>query len=138
MNLLLNKAGRIWASVPEKLKFLLVGGYNTAFGYGLFCGLQYFLGAHLHYLIILILVHIISVFNSFISLRFLVFLSKGHFWQEYVRVNIVYLGYLLLNILLLYLLKDLFKINLFVAQLICIVSLVCLTYVAHKKFSFKK
>jgi len=128
----------IWFYLPHKLRYLLVGGYNTIFSYSLFCLLNFLLSNKLHYLVILIFCHLISVANSFLNLRFFVFRSIGHFWHEYFKVNLVYGGYFFCNAILLFALKELAGINVFIAQLICILSLFIATYFLHKNFSFKK
>ena len=134
----INKSYNRWLKLNDKIKFVLVGGYNSGFSYLLFCLLQISFADHLHYLAILTISHFLSVFNSFICFRIFVFHSKGSFWKEYLKVNLVYVGYLICNAVLLYILKDLIKINLFVSQLICIILLAFLVYLSHKYFSFKK
>ncbi len=126
-----------WFKINDKIRFLLVGGYNTVFSFSLFCLLQYLLGSKLHYILILFFCHLISVFNSFVNLKYFVFRSDKNFWFEYVKVNIVYAFYFVLNAMLLYLLKDLLGINIYIAQLICIMTLTIASYFSHKYFSFK-
>ncbi len=129
---------QIWFLLNEKIRFLLVGGYNTLFAYGLFCIAELILSNKFSYLIVLCIVHFISVINSFFSLRVFVFQSRGSFFLEYLRVNLVYLLYLLLNAMMLYILKSVLGINLFVAQFICIIILSVLFYFIHKFFSFNR
>jgi putative flippase GtrA len=133
-----NKILEFWFNLDVKIRFLIAGSYNTAFGYILFCLLQFKFKDSLHYLIILVIGHIISVFNSFVTLKYLVFNSKQSFIKEYFKVNIVYLGYLILNAFFLYILKDLLKVNIYIAQFICIITLVGASYLSHKYFSFKQ
>ncbi len=137
MKTLISKIFVIWFSLNRELRYLLVGGFNTVFSYLIFCCFQFFLKDYLHYLLILVLVYFISVSNSFINFRFFVFRSRGNFWHEYFKVNFVYLWHLLLNMVLLYALKDYLGLNIFIAQLICALCLVVIVYFAHKHFSFK-
>jgi putative flippase GtrA len=134
----INNLLKIWFKIDERIRFLLVGGYNTLFAFLLFCLLEFLFRDHFHYLIILFLSHIISVLNSFITFRFFVFRSQGHVVHEYIKINIVYLIYYLSNAALLYLLHDLFHINILISQFTCICILMVATYTAHKHFSFKK
>lgn len=127
-----------WLQLSDKIKFLLVGGANTVFSYLLFCVLQYTLKDKLHYLTILILSHFISVFNSFVTMKYLVFHSRGSFVLEYLKVNVTYLVYLALNAILLFVFVEKLAINLFIAQVMCIVTLTVFSYLAHKHFSFKQ
>ena len=122
----------------QKLLFLIVGSYNTIFGYLLFCLLQIFLQNHFHYLIILSISHFISVVNSFISFKIFVFRTTGNWLFEYLKVNLVYLFYLLNNFWFLWLLVDIFNCNKFLSQLACIIVLTIITYFLHKNFVYKK
>ncbi len=133
-----NQILTIWFQINEKLRYLLVGGYNTVFAFLLFCLLQFLLKNHLHYLLILLICHLISVLNSFLTFRFFVFRSTKNPLHEYLKINIVYAGYYLANAALLYILIDLLKANIFLSQLLCIGILTIITYFAHKHFSFKK
>jgi putative flippase GtrA len=126
-----------WFKINDKIRFLLVGGYNTLFSFLLFCLLQTLLSGIFHYIVILLFCHLISVFNSFVSLKYFVFRSPKNFLNEYLKVNIVYAVYFVLNALLLYSLKDLFGINIYIAQLLCIIILTVASYFSHKYFSFK-
>lgn len=129
---------QFWFSLNEKIRFLLVGGYNTAFAYLLFCILEFWLSARFSYLLLLCIAHFISVINSFFSFRIFVFQSKGKIFTEYLRVNLVYLLYLLFNSIMLYLLNTVVGMNLFIAQFICIAVLSIIFYLIHKFFSFTR
>ena len=122
----------------QKLLFLVVGGYNTVFGYLLFCLLQIGLQDRLHYLTILTISHFLSVINSFLSFKIFVFKTKNNWLFEYCKANLVYLFYLANNFWLLWLLVDIFHCNKFLAQLLCIVILTIITYFLHKNFVYKK
>jgi putative flippase GtrA len=135
---MIKKLLKIWFKLNEKLRFILIGGYNTVCSYLIFFTLNYFFSTHLHYLAILTFSYLISVSNSFFSLRFFVFQSKGNLREEYLKVNLVYFGYFLLNFISLYILKDVLNVEVLVAQLICVITLSIITYFFHKYFSFKK
>jgi putative flippase GtrA len=126
-----------WFKINDKIRFLLVGGYNTLFSFSLFCLLQTLFGSIFHYIIILLFCHLISVFNSFVSLKYFVFRSPKNFLNEYLKVNIVYAIYFVLNATLLYVQKDLLEVNIYIAQFICIIILTIASYFSHKYFSFK-
>jgi len=134
---MISRVLELWFHLDRRVRFILVGGYNTLFSYLIFLLLEGLLSNSINYLVVLCVAHFISVFNSFINFRVFVFQSRGRFWHEYIKVNIVYIGYLLLNVILLYFLKSILGVNLFVAQIICIVILTLLFYQIHKNFSFK-
>ena len=134
---MINKILPYWFGIHKKLRYLLVGGYNTVFAYGLFVILEIALRNYINYIFVLIIAHFLSVFNSFITFRIFVFRSVSHFWREFAKVNLVYLFYLTLNIVTLYFLNTIIGVNLFAAQVICIVILTLLFYYVHEHFSFK-
>jgi putative flippase GtrA len=137
-----NLVNHLWQKLninqQQKLLFLIVGGYNTVFGYLLFCLLQIFLQNHFHYLIILTISHFLSVINSFISFKIFVFKTKHNWLFEYCKVNLVYLFYLLNNFWLLWFFINIFHCNKFFAQLLCIILLTIAVYFLHKNFVYKK
>lgn len=126
-----------WFRINDKIRFLLVGGYNTLFSFCLFYFLQEMLGGTFHYIVILLFCHLIAVLNSFINLKYFVFRSTKNFFIEYLKVNIIYAVYFVLNALLLYILRDIIGVNIYIAQLICIIILTIGSYFGHKYFSFK-
>ena len=85
--------------VSEKFRFLVIGVYNTGFGYLSFLVLVLLLADHLHYLIILLISHFLAVSNAFIGHRWLVFRSTGPLFKEFARFNASYLGLLAFNML---------------------------------------
>jgi len=135
---MIKKILNFWFKFDEKLRFILVGGYNTVCSYLIFFVLNYFFSKQLHYLAILTFSYLISVSNSFINLRFFVFQSRGNLRKEYLKVNLVYFGYFILNFISLFILKDLLNFEVLTAQLICVITLSIITYFFHKYFSFKK
>ncbi len=122
--------------LPQPLRYLLIGGYNTLMSGALYAGLYLLLGEWLHYLLILLLNYLLSVTHSFLTMKYLVFRSRGHLWQEYLRCQLSYLTLLGTNIPLLGVLVDGLGIGAIAAQLICTVVIAALGYVMHQRFSF--
>jgi putative flippase GtrA len=121
----------------QKLRFLLVGAWNTAFGYGLFAGLYLWLGQEIHYLIILLLAHAVSVTNAFLGHRYLVFRSQGPIVWEFMRFNLSYLGALLLGMAGMPFLIEVCGLYPLHAQAMLLVIGLIFSYIAHKYYSFK-
>src|SRR4051794_37384890 len=61
----------------EQVLYLVVGGWNTLFGYLVWATMQYLLGATLNYLVILVLSWPIAVLNAYLGYRYIVFRSRG-------------------------------------------------------------
>ncbi|MSP33457.1 MAG: GtrA family protein [Rickettsiales bacterium] len=137
MKQLISKILDLWFKIDRRIRFILVGGYNTVFSFALFCILQYYLGENLRPIWVLLITHIISIFNSFLSLRIFVFASKNNLLREYLKVNMVYCGYFIINAFLLFSLNDLLHLDVILAQFLSVLILTIGAYFAHKHFSFK-
>jgi putative flippase GtrA len=122
----------------EKLRFLLIGGYNTAFGFGLFAGLLLLAGDRVHYMIILPVSHAIAVTNAYFAYRFFVFRDGARGLKSYLRFHVVYLASLGFSMLALPLLVEIGGCRPILAQGIVLAVTVVMSYVLHKRFSFSQ
>jgi putative flippase GtrA len=122
----------------KPFKYLLVGGVNTAFGYGVSVGLYFFLNHWLHLVVIAVISNVINVSFSFLAYKLFVFRSKGIWWHEYFRSFIVYGGSALIGIMGLWALVDGFGIPFWLAQGLLMVISVLFSYVGHNRFTFRK
>lgn len=113
---------------------MIVGGINTAVGYGSYALFLLF-GAP--YLIANTLATIIGVINSYLWNRFFTFKSKGKALNEIVRFSFVYLVSYLFSMLFLYLIVDYFKTNVYLAGVLNIMTTTIISWYGHKNFSFK-
>ncbi len=120
----------------EKVRYLVVGGWNTAFGYLLFIALYTLLHATVNYLAILIVSYVVSITNAYICYKFLVFRTKGNYLREYLRFYLVYGLAFLINLALLPVFVELLGINPVISQGVIVIFTVIISYVAHKNFSF--
>ena len=138
MKRILNPILNLWFKIPEKIRFLLVGGWNTLFALSLFSFLTLMIK---NYKLALIVSHFISVFHTFVNLRFFVFranLKEGkNFWKEYGKVNMVYSIYFILNFLLLWFFVDFLRLNPIPSQIIITCLLLVFSYFSNKHFTFK-
>ncbi|WP_010494530.1 GtrA family protein [Paenibacillus elgii] len=115
----------------ELIRFLFVGGLNTAFGYSIFA-LFIFVG--LHYSLASLFSTIIGILFNFKSTGILVFNSKKNsLIYKFIAVyGIVYL----INVSLLKILS-LFITNVYFSGAIILLPLAVLSYILNKKFVFK-
>jgi putative flippase GtrA len=125
---------KYWFKVPEKLRFLLVGGWNTLFSLLLFSFILILID---NYKITLIISHLCSVLNSFLTFKFFVFRSSGMFLFEYIKINLVYLLHFVLNFIMLYVSVEMLKMNVIVSQIIITCILTIINYFLNKNFTFK-
>ncbi|MBP5398812.1 MAG: GtrA family protein [Alphaproteobacteria bacterium] len=126
----------IWFKLPQKLRFLLVGGFNTVFAYLLFVFLVVVL--QISYKAALIINYIIAVNVSIFTMRYYVFRSFGNLMKEYTKAWGVYITTLLLNYVAMYIMVDMCKINELVGQAVYTVLITFFTYFMHKYVSFAK
>jgi putative flippase GtrA len=120
----------------EQVLYLVVGGWNTAFGYGVWAILQYLLGDHLHYLVVLVVAWTLAVLNAYLGYRYLVFRSTGPILRELPRFSLVYFLTLLANLALLPVALNVLPFSIYLIQAILTVVVVALTYATHRYYSF--
>jgi len=126
-----------WAD-DERFRFLVVGAYNTAFGFLLFPILYLLLQRRLHYLVILVITHAIAVANSFIAHRRFAFRAVGPVLPQLFRYKVGYVGALALSIGGMYLLVSRLGLSPLLAQPILMVLSIVLTYLWHSRVSFRR
>lgn len=128
-------AQRMWRN--EKVRYILAGGYNTFFGYGVFAILWLLWGQSLHYVILLSISHVIAVTNAFFCYRIWVFRKKGGMLGDFFRFNLVYLGTFAFNLLALPTLVEGMSFHPLFAQALVVFVTVVASYLLHRRFSFK-
>lgn len=123
----------------QRIAFLLIGGVNTAVGYGWFV-LFNFLFRHVAfgYLWSLGFAHIFSVLCAFVLYRRFVFRVRGHVWRDLGRFELVYLVSILINFAVLPLLVEFAHLNPLVAQASIIFLTTMISYFGHRRFSFRR
>ena len=121
---------------PEKIRFLLVGGFNTMIGYGLFVILYFLLQNYLHYSLILWIQFMIAVNISYLTMKFFVFRTKKNYKSEYPKTIFTYIGVYFVNLLLLAFLQRVVE-SIYFAQLIAISVVVVITYMMHKYVNYR-
>ena len=126
---------RYWKT-SRKLRFLIIGAWNTLFGYLAFAGLYLVLATTCHYLVIATVAHFIAVAQSYAMQRCLVFHSREPIAPEFLRFNISHAGTLLFGLGALWLLVDGLGLAPLAAQAITIAGSVILSYFLHSRVSF--
>ena len=117
------------------MKFLFVGGLNTAVGYGVFV-LLILLNAH--YIIAATVSHIVGVTNSYLWNKFFTFKNnKKISHQEISKFIVVYGVVYIVNLGLLWWLIDIRGLNPLVAQLINVVVIAIISFFGQKYWTFK-
>lgn len=120
----------------EQLLYLVVGAWNTVFGYAEWAVLQFLLGDRLHYLVIVVISWPIAVLNAYLGYRYIVFRSRGSILRELPRFSTVYVATLLATLVALPIALAVLPFSIYVINggFTCVV--VVASYLAHKHFSF--
>lgn len=122
----------------QGMSYLIVGAWNTLFGYGLFVLLQLTLGHAINYMVILVASTLIAIFQAYLGHRFFVFKVEGHFFKDLSRFSLVYLAALAINLAVLPLLVAGAHIPVLLAQAFVVAGTVVGSFLAHRDFSFRR
>ncbi len=124
-----------WMMLPEKMRFIVVGGFNTAVNYGLFVLLLWIVGQGGQQ-VALVMAWVVSSFSSFFMQKMLVFNSRANWVREYIKCAGVWmLGYVG-NIFLLQIMID-GGIHIYIAQAIALLVIAIFTFILLKYIAFK-
>lgn len=125
-----------WCSISDKIRFLLVGGFNAAFSYVIFAIALYLIG-HEHYQICVALQWIISSVFSFVNQKIFVFCTKGHWVKEYLKCCTTWAVSYFCNAIILELIIRYISKNVYLSQLVSIFLASIITYFLFKYFAFR-
>ena len=118
-----------------KIRFVVVGMWNTLFSFAMFAGLLYWLGDS-NYREVFIASAIVSVLQSYITQKVFVWRSKEATKVELPRFILVYLISGSLNYLLLQVLVEVFDSSPLLGQLTISAGIVLISFVIHKRWTF--
>ena len=121
----------------QSLRYLLAGGWNTVFGYGIGVGLYTILSSQLHVAVIAAIANILAITMSFLTYKLFVFKTTGNWLSEYGRSYLVYGSMALLSIILLWAMVDYLGVDIWYAQALVILLTVGVSYLGHKFFTFR-
>ena len=134
---LLGRMARFYQRRREQILYLVVGGWNTLFGYLIWALFQYLLHDYIYYLFILVIAWVPAVLNAYICYRYFVFRSRGSVWRELPRFSLVYMVTLCISLVGLPILLRVLPFSIYVTQALFTAVMVVLSYLSHKYFSFK-
>lgn len=125
-----------WLRLPEKVRFVLVGGFNTVVAYTIFWILLQILGAE-KYQVSLLLSWILSSFISFSLMKIFVFCSKDGWCSEYFKCVASWGVSYVCNAVILELAVSWLGWNVYISQVFAVVIYTCVTYILFKYFAFR-
>ena len=138
---------RIARHIPPRQfgRYLIVGGFNTLFGYSCFALLTMLMTPHLPHAYILagVLSSLSNITVSFLNYKWFIFKTKGNYLREWMRCIVIYSGGMLVGAFLLpacvFLLRHVTPIHAsapYLAAAILTAVNVVASFIGHKKFSF--
>jgi putative flippase GtrA len=124
----------------ERVRFLIVGGFNTLFGFGLFVFFELVVGQYIGYLISLYSSYVIAVIVAFLLHRHFTYrvTGTGNIFIDFLRFAGVSLVALAVNTVALPLLVEVVGITPIISQALIVVITTLVSYFGHKLFSFRR
>ncbi len=136
----------LWLNHETKVRFILIGLWNTMFGYLIFVAFDYlfnlfFSPRYVAYMAAAVLSNIIAITNAYFFHRHFTFKSKTRgqaAFREYLRFCITYIFTFLLSLILLPILVELLDLDPKIAAAIVTLLLTIVSYISHNRFSFRQ
>jgi glycosyltransferase involved in cell wall biosynthesis len=119
----------------QRIRYVLIGVWNTVFGFLSFALLLLLLGEKLR-LVALAIAYVLSILNAFSGHKFVVFRSGGKIIHELPRFVLVYVVQYGINVLALEWLSSSLHWNTLLSQAVITLALIGPTYLVNKRFSF--
>lgn len=135
--LMINKIKDCWFNLSDKIRFLLVGGFNASVSYVIFSLICLIVGEQ-YYQASLACSWIISSVISFITQRCLVFNVEGNLFKQYCKCCTTWVFSYLINATLLEIFVQKLDLNVYLAQIIATLSCAVFTYILFKTFAFRR
>ena len=132
----IGRVRNVYDAHGEKLRYLVVGTWNTVFNAALFNVLLLAFG-HSHYLIWLWTAWVVSVVQSTVTLKYIAFRRGGALLPQIGRAYVVYLPAQGLSTAIMWFGVSTLHIAPPLAQLITIFVTTIFSYVGHKYFTFR-
>jgi putative flippase GtrA len=124
--------------VNQGLRYLVVGGWNTVFGYGFFVLLNVLFGDDVHYMALFVVANVVAVLNAFVCYRVFVFKVRGDVLRDLARFSLVYVGAFAVNAVALPVLVEVAGVPVLLAQAVIVGGTVVASFFAHRSFSFRR
>ena len=127
---------KIWFNLDDKIRFLLVGGFNFLVSYLIYSSFCIVLGTG-QYQLALALAWLLSSVVSFSTQKILVFKGGGNWFKEYIKCCGTWFVSYIINAVSLEVFVKFLHMNVFIAQILATIICAIFTYCLFKKFAFK-
>jgi putative flippase GtrA len=128
-------------------RYLLVGAWNTAFGYVLYVAFVALLSSRIpySYIVASLLASVLNITVAFLGYKWFVFKTKGNYLREWIRCVMVYSGVIVLGLALLpplvFMVSNIThkpKTAPYIAGALLMGVNVLISFFGHKKISFRQ
>jgi len=124
----------------EKIRFLVVGAWNTLFSIGVLWLMDRYIPYDATSVVqkelVLLGAWALGVTQNFFTFKLLVFRTRGYWLREYVRMYVVYVAAFAVQSAITLTVSQVFGASLFWANLPAVAVVTVLSYVGHKYFTF--
>ena len=134
---MIKKIKDFWFNLSDKIRFLLVGGFNASISYLIFSAICFFVGEEF-YQASLASAWIISSIISFTTQRCFVFNVKGNLFKQYCKCCTTWFFSYLINATLLEIFVQKLVLNVYLAQILATFLCAIVTYILFKTFAFRR
>ncbi len=121
----------------ERVRYLIFGALNTAFGFLLFTGLYFLLVEKVHYIAIFIITQAIAVIFSHFTQRNFVWKSKKSYKKELAKFGTTYLLASIANVMLLVTAVEYLEFSALYSQYAIGFAIIMATYFSQKYWVFR-
>ncbi|MGV8080490.1 MAG: GtrA family protein [Syntrophales bacterium] len=129
-----------------KIRFVLVGIWNTFFGYGVYVTLDWlferaFANRAVAYMSAAVLSNILAILNAYIFHKYITFRSEARGWAmipEFLRFFSTYLVSIVVGLATLPVFVEVFGIDPKIAGALVLPVTVLASWLGHSRFSFRK
>jgi len=122
----------------EQILFVVVGAWNTAFGYGVFALFYWLLQGSVPATAILLPSYAVAFVNNFLCYKYIVFRTQGGHVGEVLRFMVVYIPVLAANLIVLPLALRTLPLSAYVVQAVYTFVVAVLSYLGLKLFAFRR
>lgn len=120
-----------------KVRYLIVGIWNTLFGLAVFAALLFALEDITGYVGVLTISMVISVLQSHLTQRIFVWSTSSRYGKELLRFSSVYVAQYILNLSLLWFAVEICSFPVLNSQLFIAAGLIVIFYFVNKKWTFR-
>ena len=121
----------------EPVLYLVVGSWNTLFGYVAFVVLYHQVGGQVGDAVVIMASYALAILNAYVGYRYVAFRSYGSVLREFPRFSAVYLLTMIVNLVFFPMALRVLPISPYAVQALFTIGVVITSYLGHRHFSFR-